>query len=97
MHHQRDKNLDSISAQRDSVAASVVPSSSILVTLMMEEVHSSETPVLTGATRRHIPDNISCSSQLICDCNQQSSCQNQNEIYVAIDVNSAIFFGSEPI
>jgi hypothetical protein len=31
-----------------------VPSSSILVTLMMEEITSSETSVLTGADRRHI-------------------------------------------
>jgi hypothetical protein len=38
------------------VTANVVPSSPILVTLMMEEIRSSETSVLTKATRRHIPD-----------------------------------------
>jgi hypothetical protein len=39
------------------VAASIVPSSPILVTLMMEALHSSETSVLSWATRRKIPQN----------------------------------------
>jgi hypothetical protein len=37
------------------VAANVIPSSPSLVTLMMEAIHSSETSVLTRATRRNIP------------------------------------------
>jgi hypothetical protein len=37
------------------VTANVVPSSLILVTQMMEEIRSSETSVLTRATRHHIP------------------------------------------
>jgi hypothetical protein len=38
------------------VAASVVPSSRILVSLIMEAISSSETSVLTRATRRNIPE-----------------------------------------
>jgi hypothetical protein len=42
------------SVRRLLVAANVVPSSSIPVTLMMEALSSSETSVLTRTTRRNI-------------------------------------------
>jgi hypothetical protein len=44
------------SVRRLLVTAIIVPSSLIFVTLMMEELRSSETPVLTRSIRRNIAE-----------------------------------------
>jgi hypothetical protein len=55
------------------VAANAVLSSLITFTLIMETIHSSETPVLTKATRRHIPDHEML-NRVYCSCNFVASC-----------------------
>jgi hypothetical protein len=56
MHAQSQDFVFLRSVCRLLVTANVVPSSPILVTLVMETLRSSETSVLTRAIRRNIPE-----------------------------------------
>jgi hypothetical protein len=53
-HHRETCCLQSV--LQLLIAANVVSGTPILVTLMMEALHSSEMPVLTRATWRNIPE-----------------------------------------
>jgi hypothetical protein len=57
LHHQADKSRRARNTVlRLLVVVKVVPSSPIIVTLMMEAIRSSETSVLTRTTRSNIPE-----------------------------------------
>jgi hypothetical protein len=58
--------LRSVALVRTDVAACVVPSSSILVTLMKEVPGSSETSVLPRGTRHNIPEDTILVNKFFC-------------------------------
>jgi hypothetical protein len=64
------------------VTASVVPSSPILVTLMKEALSSFKTSVLTRATRRNIPEDITLHVRF--------------EVFTAVTMKSGVFWDVMP-
>jgi hypothetical protein len=84
------------SLRRMLVTACVVPNSPILVTLMKEAPGSSETSVLTRATRRNIPENTTLHSH--CSENLKSYMTNsvRFDVFTAVTMKNVVFWDVTP-